>query len=239
MDLRYFVEDVCKLGNIIKKHDMKKDVKLIIAFLAFLVLIGILIFATCWTNETKSLISQYAGIFVTGIGFIIAIYQLRLSTNQYFDDLEKKKKDFLDLIIATKTLDEYNSIKTQVVNKSGEDKEIDYSFLLITKQEDNIIQTLQTAIEYFNLNLKINSTNDFNKIKNDILEPSFINNSIGIVPLEFYFSENIGIGNENPCYTYSFNNDKIKLQEGIYSVRFFIYPKEGYHRSTVESLIIK
>lgn len=222
-----------------KKNEMKKNFTLLISFSVFLILIGLMLFATCWTNETKSLISQYAGIFVTGIGFIIAIYQLKLSTNQYFEDLETKKKDYLDLNIKTKYFNEFNSIKTQVVNKSGEDKEIAYSFLLITKQEDSIILKVQEIAQYLNVDLNINSTNDFIKIKNHIAEPIFINNTIGVIPLEFYFSENIGIGNENPSYTYSFNNNKIKLQEGIYSVRFFIYPKEGYHRSTVESLIIK
>src|SRR5690606_28068169 len=138
------------------------------------------------------------------------------------------------LMIETISIDEFNSIKTQVVNKSGEDKEIDYAFLLITKQEANIIQNVQSIVQ----DLNISSTNDFNLIRNHISEPLFINNSIGIVPLKFYFSENIAIGNENPCYTYSFDNNKIKLHKGIYSVRFFIYPKEGYHRSTVGSLII-
>ncbi|MCC9065876.1 hypothetical protein [Flavobacterium piscisymbiosum] len=218
---------------------MKKIKFLIISFLLFILLIGFLLFFTCWSDSTKSLISQYAGIIVTGIGFIIAIYQLRLSTNQYFEDLEKKKKDYLDLTIDIKSIDTFHSVKTQVVNKSGEDKEIDYSFLLITKQDENIIEKTQSILQYLDLNLKITCTNNFNYFKNYIPEPLFINNSIGIVPMEFYFSENIAIGNENPSYTYSFNNDKIKLQEGIYSVRFFIFPKEGYHRSTVDSLIIK
>lgn len=218
---------------------MKKNKFLIASFSIFILLVGFLLFFTCWSDGTKSLISQYAGIIVTGIGFIIAIYQLRLSTNQYFEDLEKKKKDYLDLTIDTKSMGKFHSIKTQVVNKSGEDKEIDYSFLLITKQDDDIIKKVQSVIKFLNLNLQINYTDDFKSLKNHIQTPLFINNSIGIIPLEFYFSENDGIGNENPGYIYSFNNKKIKLKKGIYSVRFFIYPENGLHRSTVGSLIIK
>jgi hypothetical protein len=198
-----------------------------------------LIFATSWTNETKSLISQFAGIIVTGVGFIIAIYQLKFSSNQYFEDLKKKEEDFLDLIIETKSDNDFHSIKTQVINKSGGDKDIDYSFLLITKQENNILTDIQIIIKHLNLDLQIDCTNKLNQLKRFISHPLFIDNSIGMIPLDFYFSENIGIGNESPGYTFTFNNKKIKLQDGIYSTRFFIYPTEGYHRSTVDSLIIK
>ena len=46
------------------------------------------------------------------------------------------------------------------------------------------------------------------------------------------------IGNENPSYTYTFDKN-VGIDKGIYSVRFFIFPHVGYHRSTVDSLIIK
>jgi len=222
----------------LKKNTMKTS-KIIIVFSFCLIVIGLLIFATCWTNETKSLLSQYAGIIVTGVGFIIAIYQLRLSTNQYFDDLKKKEKDYLDLIVESKTDENFHSIKTQVFNKSGKNKKIKYSFLLLTKQEDNIIEDIQSIIQHLNLDLQINCSNNFYQLKDFISKPLYIGNSIGFIPLEFYFKENIRISNENPCYTYSFDNNEIKLQKGIYSIRFFIYPKKGCHRSTVDSLIIK
>lgn len=218
---------------------MKTNKILITGFSICMIIIGILIFATCWTNETKSLISNYAIIVVTGVGFLIAIYQLKLSTKQYFDDLEKKEKDYLDLRIETKTENDFHSIKTQVLNKSGSYKVIDYSFLLITKQERNFIDDVNSVIQHLNLDLQLDYTPNFNQLKNKIREPLFINNSIGIIPLEFFFSENIAISNENPCFTYSFDNRVINLQQGIYSVRFYIFPKEGIHRSTVDSLIIK
>ncbi len=218
---------------------MKTTKILIIVFSICLIVIGLLIFTTCWTNETKSLISQYAGIIVTGIGFIIAIYQLKISSNQYFDDLKKKNKDYLDLGIDTKFNDGVHSIKTQVINKSGEDKEIDYSFILITQQDSNIVSQVQELINVKGWDITMTCSNDFNKLKDYIDIPVLVNNSIGIIPLGFYYLENIRIGNENPCYTYSFDSNILGLKKGIYSARFFIYPKIGYHRSTVDSLIIK
>ena len=212
---------------------------ILVIFIIVLLIIGFMLFLTCWTNDTKSLISQYAGIFVTGIGFIVAIYQLKFSTDQYVTELKSKSKNFLELNIDIKNINQFYSLKTQVVNKSGADKEIDYSFLLITKQEEDILSSFNIITKYLDLESEISATNDFNCVKNYIKNPLFINNSIAIIPLSFYFSENIKIGNENPSYTYSFDNNEAKLKTGIYSVRFYIYPSNGgYHRSTAESLIV-
>jgi hypothetical protein len=218
---------------------MKTSKTLVILFSIFLIIIGILLFFTCWTNETKSLISQYAGVIVTGVGFIIAIYQLKLTSDQYFADLIKNHKDFLDLEIQTSSVEGFYSVKTQVINKSGENKGIDFAFVLITEQEENIVNSIQTVIKIKRLNIEIKQSNDFDKLKDFIDRPTFINKSIGIIPIKFYYLENITIANENPGYTYTFDNSNIGLKKGIYSARFFIYPLIGYHRSTVGSLIIK
>ena len=209
---------------------MKRTNYLLLIFSLILIIVGLLIFIPCWSIETKSLISQYAGILVTGIGFIIAIYQ-------YFDDVNKRKKDFLDLEVETKKDTEYYSIKTQVFNKSGENKDIDFSLILLTEQDKSVLQLIQSVIDEKQWNIKIGCTNDLNKLKKYVEEPLFYN-SIGIIPLSFYFNENIRIGNESPCYTYTFHRS-VGLKKGIYSARFFIYPKVGYHRSTVDSLVIE
>ncbi len=205
----------------------------------FLISIGVLTFLTCWDKETKSQILQFGGIIITGLGFFIAIVQLKIASNKYFSDLEKKSKDYLDLSVVAENVESFYNIKTKVINKSGENKDIDFSFLLITQQSEDIIEQANQIANFKELNRVFDCSNDFNEFKSFIEEPIFINKRIGLVPLDFYFSENIAIGNENPAYTYSFDNTKIKLDKGIYSVRFFIYPKVGYHRSTVDSLIIK
>lgn len=88
--------------------------------------------------------------------------------------------------------------------------------------------------------LNIRCTNDFEKLKNVIEEPLWIPNVGGaIIPVSFYYKENIRISNENPSFVYSFNNKKEMLPNGIYSVRFYIFSiNKRYHRSTVGSLII-
>jgi tRNA(Leu) C34 or U34 (ribose-2'-O)-methylase TrmL len=223
---------------------MKKTGYLITSFAIFLIIVGILIFCTDWTDKIRLLITNYAGVIVTGLGFVIAIYQLRFATNKYFEDIEKKNKDYLDLLIKTEKENDYYSIKTQVLNKSGEDKGIEYSFLLITKQDENINDKIAKIISEKKWSINITSANDLINFKGNIEAPLFWNNVLAIIPLKFYYEENLRIGNENPSYSYSFDNNIVKLQKGIYSVRFFVFPEQDtsshrYHRCTVDSLIIK
>ena len=217
---------------------MKNSKWWIFAIVLFLLTLGILVFLTCWDKEIKSQILQFSGIIITGLGFFIAIYQLKLSSNQYFDDLRKKKENYLDLFAQTKYDNNYYSIKTQTKNNTGEVKDIDFSFILITKQENDIIEDVKKIIRLLKIDVTIEHSDDFVKLRNSIKEPTFIENSIGIIPLDFYYDENIQIGNENPSYTYTFDNNKIKLESGIYSARYYIYPKVGLLRSTSDSLII-
>jgi uncharacterized protein YxeA len=185
------------------------------------------LFFTNWDKDTKTLILQYFTLCVTALGFYIAIQQLI-----------KRRKHYLEILIDIKTSKPFYSIKTQVLNKSGDNKDISFAFLLITKQNSNIIYCANKVLNHLKANIKFNCSNDFVHFLNIINEPFFLENQIGIIPLDFFYSENIQIGNESPAYTFTFNNDTICLENDIYSVRFFVFPKDGYHRSTVESLII-
>ena len=218
---------------------MKNNKCVVVFVFIVLMVIGLLLFTTCWMSGTKDLIVQYAGLVVTTLGFLIAINQLRLSSDQYFADMKKKEKDYLDLTIDVYSSKKNHSIKTQVINKSGEDKVINFAFILITKQDANIVGELEQIVKTYNWNVNLEQrTNCFYLIKPHVKKPLF-EKELCIIPLSFYYSENVRIGNENPCFTYTFNQDDVQLEKGIYSVRFFIYPDIGYHRCTVDSLIVE
>lgn len=174
----------------------------------------------------KSLFVQFCVLLVMAIGSIFGFYKY----NQI-------KSEYLDLLVETKSENNIHSIKTQVFNKSGVKKSIEYAFILITRQEVNILDAISNFINTHNWDIDINCTDNFKCLRNRIEIPT-LDNNMYIIPLRFYYSENIQIGNESPSYTYSFNNNDLNLECGIYSVRFFIYPKSGLHRSTVDSLII-
>ena len=93
-----------------------------------------------WDIKLKGLILQYSGIMITGLGFFIAIYQLNIASKQYFEDQKKKSENYLDLSIKVNSIKNHHKIKTRVFNKSGEDKDIFFSFILISKQDKDIIK---------------------------------------------------------------------------------------------------
>jgi hypothetical protein len=204
-----------------------------------LIIIGLLLIVLPWSIEEKTLLCQYSLILVTGAGFIIAIYQLNLS----YADIRKKSKDYLDLKMRINSSENVFSIKTQVINKSGEEKLIDFAFLVVSDQNRDFGDELMNIVRDNNWPIEIEFTNDLIKLKYYIQEAFHYNNSVLIIPLSFFYKENIGIGNESPSYTYSFDNGAVHLNAGIYSVRFFVFPKQNskehvYHRCTVESLIV-
>ena len=202
----------------------------IIVSVAIIVLTGLSVFFTIWDKELKSQILQYSLILITGLGFFIAIYQ-------YFNDVTKKADSYLDMKIHIESILPYVSIKTKVVNLVGEPKKITFAFLVISRQEDRILDVVNNYCISQNIPLNFDKTNDFYKLKDFVRNANFIND-IGIIPLPFYYSENVHIGNESPGYTYTFNNQFTQLNPNIYSIRFFICRKTGYPRSTVGSLII-
>ena len=195
--------------------------------LLVLLIIAYLLLFTCWDKDTKTLLLQYFTLFVTVLGFYIAIRQLI-----------KKRRHYLDILIDIKTSKPFYSIKTQVLNKSGDNKDIAFAFLLITKQEADIIFCANELLKHYDSPRHFKYSNNFVQFVKVVKEPLFLDNQMGIIPLEFFYEENIQIGNESPAYTFTFKNEPKCLDNGIYSVRFFIFPKDGYHRSTVESLII-
>ncbi len=225
--------------------NFRKDKGIIISCIILIVIIlvtGILSFCIDWGQDSNiaSQIISFSGIIIAGLGFFATIYTLSTNMNRFFNESERKRKDFLDMFLSINNQEDFYSIKTQVINKSGLDKEINFAFLLISPQ-DNWAKIIGFINNEYKLDIR--ATNGFLKLKNIINKPFFRENA-AIIPLDFYYKENIGIGNENPSYTYTFNCNasNTKLNSGIYSVRFFIFPEYNgdaiYHRSTVDSLII-
>jgi len=210
----------------------------VITSLIIIVLSGILVFLTPWDKEVKNHILDYTTILITVLALFIALYQLKIATRKYFDDIQQKADLFLDMKVQTKQNPPFYSIKTKVSNSIGVPKRIRFAFLLISRQNDSIINVVNNVCINQNIQLYFQRSNDFYQLKEFVNQELFIDNNIGLIPLRFYFSENVQISNESPGFTYTFNNIISQLNPDIYSVRFFIYRENGFHRSTSDTLII-
>jgi len=219
---------------------MKNIAIWIILSLTIIILSGILVFSTSWDKDVKNQILNYTLILITCIGFFIAIYQLRIASKQYLENNQIKTDSFLDLKINVSQNHPYYSVKTKVLNSVGVNKKIKFALLTISKQNDDILCVVNNVCANQKIPLNFDKTNDFDKLQDFLTDPIYLNNSMGIIPLNFYYSENCQIGNESPAYTYTFNNQPYQLNPDIYSVRFFVYreQEEGFHRVTADSLII-
>jgi hypothetical protein len=149
----------------------------------------------------------------------------------------------------------YLKIKVQVFNEDGiysalteientskwSRKKIDNAFLIISPENFDLIEVgriiaYRLYIDHKVPNcIQIEYTNDFEKLKGE--ETIYIDNKIAFIPLQFYYNENIAIGDEK--LTYRCLVDKKKLQPGSYSVRFYIFGEGRYHRSTQDLLVVK
>lgn len=130
--------------------------------------------------------------------------------------------------------DKFYSVLTEIENTSKLRKKIDNAFLIISPENYDLIKTGKGIAKKLKLDVKIDSTNDFENLIGK--QSVYFDNQFAFIPLDFYYSENIAIGDET--LTYRCSVDSTMLQPGSYSVRFYIYGENRYHRSTQDLLTI-
>jgi hypothetical protein len=155
----------------------------------------------------------------------------------FFWKIIEEFKSYLFIKVEVKSIDSNYSVFTQVQNTNRLfSKKIHNAFLIISPEQEHLIHSGKTIAQFFKLKMSINDTNSFRNFPKAETTPVYIDKKVVFVPLNFYYSENIDIADEQLTYT-SFI-DKTKLNKGQYSVRFYLYGKCRYHRSTQDLLII-
>jgi hypothetical protein len=113
-------------------------------------------------------------------------------------------------------------------------KKIENAFLIISPEDKDILEIGNIIAKELRIDKTIESTNQFELFTPE--NPIYINDTCAIIPLQYYFSENIHIADETLSYCCSV--DKTKFSKGNYSVRFYIFCKGRYHRSTQDLLTL-
>lgn len=170
---------------------------------------------------TTDLFVSFSLVLVTIVGFLFATYSIKSSYEKYLilSVMTKKEGDFIHII-------------TKIENNTEIPKDLNFAFLFISKQNKNPIEMMNSLV--IGKPKPFNYTNDFIKLKGNC--ESIIENENAIyIPLSFYYSENIKIGDESPTYSYVIDCNNTVLLNNIYTVRFYVFPKNGYHRSTCAS----
>ena len=162
------------------------------------------------------------------IGGLAGIIALSWKTYEEF-------KVYLRLRVETTKDGEQYTVLTEIENISRfSDKGINNAFLIVSPEKSELIKDANAISDNLDIDDTINYTNDFKNLKADHV--IYLERNIVFIPLPFYYNENIAIGNEK--LTYRCSIDSSQLESGNYSVRFFLFGKRRYLRSTQDLLII-
>ncbi len=181
----------------------------------------------------------------------------------YNKKIRTDKNKFLKIFLETKSENEFVTISTKLCNETDNVRKMEMAFLIITKapnpqteQSQHYIIENQDQIE--GKELLIEDIHYYLKQINNHLSTSFVssehlkalkkfnsfhseNKDLFFIQLPYYTAENIQISNEELTFDYTFLQNELK--NGIYDVRFFVYPTDdefpNLERVVHKSLIIK
>ena len=125
-----------------------------------------------------------------------------------------------------------NRIRRMLVNKK-----IDNACLLVGPESESPIDTFNCISRHSGLGYCVASTNEIAAYVSEAARIHHGPEGRLLIFLPFYYSENIGIGDERVSYRSPINTEEVP--HGIpYSVRFFIYDSKRYHQSTHDSFVL-
>lgn len=147
------------------------------------------------------------------------------------------KKNYLTLRLKVKTNKNKCIVQTEIENKNPFKKVINKAFLIIVPENYSVISAACKISNYLNLNVSINNVTDIESL--NLKRSCYFKEKYAIIPLPYYYdgTENIQIADEK--ITYNCSVDLSKLKKGNYSVRFYLFSKGRYPRSTQDLLIVK
>jgi hypothetical protein len=127
----------------------------------------------------------------------------------------------------------WTTVLTTVENKGNRPKNISYSLLLIGPEAESPLDSARVLAAALQYTGPLQLTNHFEGLR--VPAPIYTEGR-ALIPLPFYYSENVDIGDE--ALTYRAAVDARKLTAGIpYAVRFFVFGKRRLHRSTHDAFV--
>jgi hypothetical protein len=129
------------------------------------------------------------------------------------------------------------TVLTTVDNKGLRPKSISWAFLIIGPEEEDPIKTAKTLLAGLKImHSSIKFTNDLFSLKRVVKSPISLEHR-ALVPLPFYFEENVDISDETLAYRAPISVNEFPALTP-FSVRFFIGDDRRLHRSTHDCFVI-
>jgi hypothetical protein len=124
---------------------------------------------------------------------------------------------------------------TAIENKGNRSKPVSYAMLLIGPESESPIKTAKILATQAGYEGQIRDTND--------LELFVVHEVVAVggrrlIPLPFYYSENIDIADEGLTYRAAINIENF-APATPYAIRFFVFAAGWLHRSTHDAIVIE
>jgi hypothetical protein len=212
-----------------------KTKKILIFLSCFIILLLFQNIIYLTSNTYKSFDSKNFSHNAELIKFIFGIVAGAWILYEYYKNEKKQADDHLNLALQIEDFNnQFSFIKTSIHNSTLYEKKIQYAFLIISPFGQNFLPSINNEFK-----LNIEKTNDLYILQKHVSRKfHFINEEVLIIPLTFYFKENIGVGNEHLTYslTIKFCKNRLSSFKYNYEIRFFVYrdPNDSYnyHRLT-------
>ena len=125
---------------------------------------------------------------------------------------------------------------TGVENKGLRGKRIDYAFLLIGPDGENPAETARSLGRDAGFEFMLWEPGYYRAMDRNLDGP-FWRGPRAVIPLPFYYNENVDIADE--CVTYRCPFQIKSLKPGAYSVRFFVSGRGRLDRSTHDAFLVQ
>jgi hypothetical protein len=122
-------------------------------------------------------------------------------------------------------------IRTIVNNKNTISRKIDAAFLIIGPEDEDVDATAVSLLTKYNQPAKFDTLTDMVQILASIIEKhseKFVGAGRMIIPLAYYYNENIDVADENLSYEQTIST--ADFPKGTYSVRFYVEARPRLHR---------
>jgi hypothetical protein len=120
--------------------------------------------------------------------------------------------------------DGWVSALTTTDNKGNRPKPIEFACLLIGPENEDPVATAAALASVIKPQVKIKATNDIVALKEEQSSVPVYSDGRGLVPLPFYYSENVRIADETLTYRAPLDPSELDTNK-VYAVRFFIFVK--------------
>jgi hypothetical protein len=137
---------------------------------------------------------------------------------------------YLQLDLSIEAADDLVVAETSIENRSITTKTLGYALLLVGPELERPVETARALSRALasepDVSLEMKETDDIVQLRRFLPDdkPRYAMRTRAVLPLPFFYDEQVHIADE--CLKHRCSIDKKQFADGVYSVRFYVFPRE-------------